>query len=89
VPDLPSSLNATAMNVTLPSTIDMQTGVLLPNPDTPTCEVGVSYVLVNASVALQDRAQPTSSPVPSLVMGELKLQLATLQSEDVKVRMLT
>ena len=85
VPAPVSNLNATSINATLPEATVMQTGVLLPNPDTPSCEVGITYILKNASVALQNSSQPTSSPVPALVMGELDLQLATLQSEDLQV----
>ncbi len=85
VPAPLSNLNITDINATLPEAVGMQTGVLLPNPDTPTCEVGIGYVLVNASVALQNDSQPTSSPVPALVTGEIRLQLGNLQSSDVQV----
>ena len=75
-----------AIGATLPSATDMQTGVLLPNPETPTCEVGIAPGLANGYLALEDSSQPTASPVPSLVQGSLSLQLANLQTTDLQVR---
>ena len=80
--------NPAAINATLPAQTGVQTGVLLPNPDSPTCEVGIAAELTNGSLALQDPAQPTASPVPSLVSGQLSLQLANLQTTDLQVRCL-
>ena len=72
-------LNTTAINATLPESTDKQTGVLLPNPPAPACEVGIDIKFVNTSLGLQDPTQPTASPVPSVVLGSLSLQLANLQ----------
>ena len=82
-------LNSTAINATLPTEVDMQTGVLLPNPPSPTCEVGIEALLSNGSVALQDPLQPSAYPVPSLVSGQLSLQLANLRTTDLQVIALT
>lgn len=78
--------NGGVIDATLPGQVDKQTGVLLPNPPAPICEVGIESVLVNGSVALQDPNQPTAYPVPSLVSGQLSLQLANLQTSDMQVR---
>jgi hypothetical protein len=86
LPNLLSIVDAAASNVLLPTDADKQTGVLLPNPETPTCEVSIALIIVNASVALQNPDQPTASPVPSLVEGTLQLQLANLKSTDTQVQ---
>ena len=79
-----------AVDAVLPTQVTKQTGVLLPAPEAPvTCEVGIGSVLANGSVALENSQQPTAYPVPSLVAGELSLQLANLRTTDLEVRSLS
>ena len=72
----------------LPRTTNVTTGILFPNPVAPTCEVGITLHITNSTYAFNSDFQPTVSPTPSVVLGNLSLHFANLNVTSLQVRAL-
>ncbi|KAK9809361.1 hypothetical protein WJX73_008925 [Symbiochloris irregularis] len=55
-----------------------------PNPKNPTCAVAARVVLSSSFVTAEARAQPTVSPVPSLVLGAINFTVTNLNKTAIK-----
>lgn len=82
---VPLSAAAPTVAAIIPNETDVTTGILLPNPPSPTCAVGITLDITNDTFALQNPEQPTASPVASVVLGNLSLAFANLNVSSLRV----
>ena len=57
---------------------------LFPNPKKPTCSVNASVFLSSSYTSPEAMAQPTVSPVPSVVLGAINFVVSNLNKTAIK-----